>query len=497
MNVDLRLELMIPEFIVVGTAIVVLVLDAVLHRPHANPDDGPRALTAWLSFAGCLGASAWLLFVLVGEGSATSFGGLFLLDPFSVFFKVVVLVGAGLSLLLSDAWLRQHRLPSGASHALVLLSTAGMMYVVSAGDLLMLFLGLEVMSVPIYCLAASLRWDDRSVEAGVKYLVLGSFATAIFLFGLALLYAFIGLEGRSPGMGIALLHATISGYAGPLPLYAFAGGLLALVGLLFKISAAPFHMWTPDVYEGAPTAITAFMSVAVKATAAATLLRVFGGPVLEMMGLDGLMWGVAALTMIVGNVMALVQDNVKRMLAYSSIAHGGYILVGLLAGSAEAEAGILYYALAYTVGNVAAFGVLVHLSRRGHDVQTLDDLAGAGVRHPWVGAVMIVAMLSLIGIPPFAGFFAKFTIFAAAVAEGLVGLTVLALISSAISVGCYLRPLVAMYMREPTAEAPPPQPLRLRLALAILLATAAVVGLGLVPGGALDWAAASTLLAAG
>ena len=497
MNVDLRFELMIPELIVIATALLVLVLDAVLQHKDSDPDDDPRALTAWLSFAGCVGAAGWLLYVLVGAEATTSFSGLFVLDPFAVFFKVVVLVGAGLSLLLSDAWLRQQRLPSGASHALVLLATAGMMYMVSAGDLVMLFLGLEVMSIPTYCLAASLRWDDRSVEAGVKYLVLGSFATAIFLFGLALLYAFVGLEGSEPGTSIALLHATITGYAGPLPLYAFAGGLLALVGLLFKISAAPFHLWTPDVYEGAPTAITAFMSVAVKATAAAVLLRVLGGPMLELLGLDGLLWGVAALTMIVGNVMALVQDNVKRMLAYSSIAHGGYILVGLLAGSDQAEAGILYYALAYTVGNVAAFGVLIHLSRRGHDVQTFDDLAGAGVRHPWAGAVMVVAMLSLIGIPPFAGFFAKFTVFAAAVAEGYLGLTILALITSAVSVGYYLRPLVVMYMREPTGEAPAAPTFRPRLALAILLATLAVVGLGLAPGATLDWAADSILVALG
>jgi NADH-quinone oxidoreductase subunit N len=497
MNVDLRFDLMIPEFIVIATAILVLLLDAALHRPDMDPERDPRALTAWLSFAGCVGAAGWLLFALVGDAAATSFAGLFVLDPFAVFFKVVVLVGAGLSLLLSDAWLRQQRLPSGASHALVLLATAGMMYMVSAGDLVMLFLGLEVMSIPIYCLAASLRWDDRSVEAGVKYLVLGSFATAIFLFGLALLYAFVGLEGTEPGTSIALLHATIAGYAGPLPLYAFAGGLLALVGLLFKISAAPFHMWTPDVYEGAPTAITAFMSVSVKATAAAVLLRVFGGPVLELLGLDGLLWGIAALTMIVGNVMALVQDNVKRMLAYSSIAHGGYILVGLLAGSAEAEAGVLYYVLAYTVGNIAAFGVLIHLSRRGHDVQTFDDLAGAASRFPWAGAVMVIAMLSLIGIPPFAGFFAKFTVFRAAVAEGFVGLTVLALITSAISVGYYLRPMIAMYMREPTGPVPASEPLRARLALAILLATLAVVALGLAPGSTLDWAAGSILVSAG
>jgi NADH-quinone oxidoreductase subunit N len=496
MNLDLDFGLMIPEFIIIGTALLVLILDAVLMPPGRDADDEPRALTAWLSFVGCLAAVVWLLSV-TWDAAGTSFGGLFVVDRFSIFFKVVVVTGAGLSLLLSDAWLRQQRLPSGASHALLLLATAGMMYMVSAGDLVMLFLGLEVMSIPIYCLAASLRWDDRSVEAGVKYLVLGSFATAIFLFGAALLYAFQGIEGDAPGMGIAQIHATVASQAGGVPIYAFAGALLLLVGLLFKISAAPFHMWTPDVYEGAPTPITAFMSVAVKATAVAVILRVFGGPVLQGLGLDGLMWGIAALTMIVGNVMALVQDNVKRMLAYSSIAHGGYLLVGVLAASPEAGTGVLYYALAYTFGNVAAFGVLVHLSRRGHDVQTFDDLSGLGSRFPLAGAVMLIAMLSLIGIPPFAGFFAKFTVFAAAVAEGYVGLTVLALITSAISVGYYLRPLVVMYMREPIDAPPASLPLRPRLLLGILVATAAVIGLGLMPGRTLDWAAASILAALG
>jgi len=206
---------------------------------------------------------------------------------------------------------------------------------------------------------------------------------------------------------------------------------------------------------------------------------------------------VAALTMIVGNVMALTQNNFKRMLAYSSIAHGGYILVGILAASPDAEAAVLYYVLAYTVGNMAAFGVLIHLSRQGHDVETLDHLRGLGTRYPWVGAVMVVAMLSLIGIPPFAGFFAKFAIFKAAVAEGFVGLTILGLLTSAVSVGYYLRPMIVMFM-EPETGTPSPAPaIQPRLVLGILVATIAVIGLGLMPGRYLDWAAASILVAAG
>ena len=499
MNMDLDFTLMIPEFIVIAAALAILLLDALRPGAHmdSSPEDDPRSATAWISVAGCAGAAAWILVSLWGEGTArVSFGGLFIVDAFGLFFKEVILIGAGLSLLLSDTWLRQQRMPSGAAHALLLLSTSGMMFMVSAGDLVMLFLGLEVMSIPIYCLAASLRWDDRSVEAGVKYLVLGSFATAVLLFGMALLYGFTGLEGAGASTKLVDIHATLAHHAGPLPMYAFAGGLLAFIGLLFKISAAPFHMWTPDVYEGAPTCFTAFMSVAVKATAAAVILRVFGGPVLGTLGLTGLLWGVAALTMIVGNVMALVQNNVKRMLAYSSIAHGGYILVGVLAASPEGDAAVLYYALAYTFGNIAAFGVLIHLSRQGHDVETFDQLRGLGTRFPLVGVVMLIAMLSLIGIPPFAGFFAKFAIFKAAVSSGYIGLTVLALITSAISVGYYLRPLVTMYMR-PEVGAPAPTPmLHPRLVLGIAIAVIAVVVLGLLPGRYLDWAASSVLVMA-
>jgi NADH-quinone oxidoreductase subunit N len=495
MNIDLDFSLMIPELILAGAAMLILLLDAFLRPPGPSTHEGdPRDITLGVSVLAVTVAAIWTITVLWSNGeSRSSFGGLFVIDGFALFFKEVVLIGAGLSLLLSDAWLRNHRIPSAAPHCLMLISTVGMMYMISAGDLVMLFLGLEVMSIPIYCLAASLRWDDRSVEAGVKYLVLGSFATALMLFGMALIYAFQGFEGGEATMSLSAIQATIVGHEGPLPLYAFGGGLLMLVGLLFKISAVPFHMWTPDVYEGAPTPVTAFMSVAVKATAAAVILRFFGGPVLEALGLQGLLWGVAALTMIVGNVMALVQDNVKRMLAYSSIAHGGYILVGVLAASPEGQVGVLYYVLAYTVANMAAFGVLIHLSRQGHDVQTFEQLRGLGARFPILGLVMAVAMLSLIGIPPFAGFFGKFVIFKAAIGSGYVGLTVLALLTSAISVAYYLRPMIAMFMQEERGAPAPAPALQPRLALAVAIAVIATVALGVMPDRYLEWASASVL----
>ena len=499
MPTDLHFSLMIPELVVLGSAVLVLLLDAVLHGGGPRPgEEDPRDTTLALSVVGCVVAAAWIPAVLWNiEGPRSSFNGLFVADRFSLFFKLVVLVGAALSLLLSDSWLRRRRLSSGAAHALVLFATSGMMYMVSAGDMVTLFLGLEVMSIPVYCLAALLRWEDRSVEAGVKYLVLGAFATAIMLFGFALLYGYQGLVGGVATTQLEPLQTTLMANAEALPLYARAGGLLVLIGLLFKISAAPFHMWTPDVYEGAPLPFVAFMSVAVKATAAAVLLRVFGGPLLAVLGLDGMLWVVAAFTMVVGNFMALVQDNVKRMLAYSSIAHGGYILVGVLAGSAEAQAGVLYYALAYTVGNVAAFAVLVYLSRQGHEAERFSDLQGLGARHPLVGGVMVLAMLSLTGIPPLVGFFGKFVIFKAAVAQGYVGLTILALLTSAVSFAYYLRPVIALFMRPTVGCEVAVIPVNRRVALCMGLTSLAICALGVFSESYLGWLSSAVLALAG
>ena len=492
---QLDFSLMIPEFILIAGALAVLIVDAMT---HSEDGDDPRAALTWISVGTTLAAVGWILAVLWGDGSPrVSFFHLFVVDAFSLFFKVVVLVGAGLSLLLSEAWLKNNRLRTGASHALILFSTVGMMYMVSAGDMVMLFLGLEIMSIPLYCLAGSQWWDDRSTEAAVKYLVLGSFGTALFLFGLAMLYAFQGLEGAEPSTRLDLLRMTLMERQGAMPLFATGGGLMLLAGLLFKISAAPLHMWTPDVYEGSPTPVTAFMSVAVKATTAAVLLRIFGGGVLERLDLDTVLWATAALTMIVGNVMALTQANVKRMLAYSSIAHGGYILVGVLAGTAQAEAGILYYVLAYTVANIAAFGVLIYLSSEGREVETFDDLRGTGTARPLLGLVMVISMLSLIGMPPFAGFFGKFAVFRAAIAEGWVGLSILAMITSAVSVGYYLRPIIAMFMKDPIGAAPQPASGNVRLVFAIGAAAAAIVVLGVLPDRYLEWAAASVLALGG
>jgi NADH-quinone oxidoreductase subunit N len=489
MTPSMDFNLMIPELALIAAGILVLLADAFL--PRKDAEDDPRGVSLGLVLLGIGVAIAWIVGPLWAlEGTELSFEGLFRIDRFALAFKLVVLAGTALSVLLCDTWLRNQRLQTGAFMALVLFSSSGMLYLISATDMVMLFVGLELMSIPMYCLAASLRWDDRSVEAGVKYLVLGSFATAIMLMGFALLFAFSGVYTgvATTRMDLIAAAAVEAGAAGELPAYAYLGGMLALVGLLFKISAVPFHMWTPDVYEGAPTSITAWMSVAVKTVTAAVLLRIFSGPVLDALSLGPILWAIAALTMFLGNTMALTQDNVKRMLAYSSVAHGGYMLVGILAGTSAGAAAVLWYAGAYTVATIAAFSVLIFLSRQGHEVETFDDLRGLGTKYVWLGAIMTISMLSLLGIPPLAGFFGKFSIFRAAVAEGYIVLTVIGVLTSAISVGYYLRPVIVMFMSERHEAAPSIDGRAWSVKLSLGVAAIATVLLGLLPSSTLDLA---------
>jgi NADH-quinone oxidoreductase subunit N len=480
-------SLLLAELLVVLAGTAILAVDAWRSDPEGHDESGPRSYS-WVSAAVLFGAAAW---ILMTNPRGESFLGLFVVDAFAAWVKVLALVGGGLGVLLLDDWLGRHRFGGAAAHALLLFSTSGMMFAVSAGDLVTLFLGIEVMSIPAYCLAAANRWDDRSVEAGVKYLVLGSFAAGVMLYGMGLLYGFQGMVGHEPSTSLlAIRQALVS--TPEVPGWASFGGLLLLAGLLFKVGAVPFHMWVPDVYEGAPTPVTAWMSAAIKTAAFAVILRLFAGKVVGALHLEAVLWVVAAMTMVVGNVMALGQDNVKRMLAYSSIAHAGYMLLGLLAGSRDGQAGILYYLAAYTGGTVLSFGVLLWLARAGHEVERFEDLRGLGQRYPWAGVGMVLAMLSLMGIPPLAGFFGKFQVFYAAVQKGYIVLAVLGVLTSAVSVAYYLRPILALWVDRPieTAPAAPGRaPLWVGLALAALL----VLGLGLVPSPVLEMAEDATL----
>ncbi len=429
-----------------------------------------------------------------GETGAvrTLFDGMLSADRFSIFCGQIFLLGAALSVLLAPGFMREHRFEFGEYYSLVCFGTAGMMVLAMATDLLAVFIGLETMSLAIYVLTGSWRRSPRSSEGAMKYFLVGAFATAVFLYGVALVY---GATGSVTFKGIAA--ATASAKLTPILVI---GMLLILSAFAFKIGAVPFHMWTPDAYEGAPSPVTAFMAAGVKAAGFATLLRIVGVAFVRpeltygASGWASILAVLAALTMTLGNLAALRQHNIKRLLAYSSISHAGYLLVGVVATSlvgAEARGPILFYLLAYTFTTVGSFGVVAWIGSRGDERLDLDDWAGLGRRHPAAALAMTVFLLSLGGFPPTAGFFAKFYVFRAALAKpGMLPLIIVAVLNSAVSVYYYLRVVTQMYFREPGARELSPNRAPGIIA-ALILATLGTFALGLFPGWVIDLASAA------
>jgi NADH-quinone oxidoreductase subunit N len=421
-------------------------------------------------------------------------------DNLTQFVTVVVCMGTGMSALLAGGYLREHALERGEFYALLLLSAFGAIVLAASTDLLSLFIGLETMSLGVYSMVAFRRGSPRAAEGGIKYFLLGSFAAAILLFGSALLY---GSTGHTDFTGIG--EVVRAGDAEPRLL--ILGMLMLLVGLLFKVSAVPFHMWTPDAYEGAVTPATTFMSVVVKAAAFAVMVRVvlvcFGDELSSSLstGWPGVLAALAAITMVYGNVAAAMQRSVKRMLAYSSIAHAGYILVGVVTLSSPdptvrqtAVSGVLFYLLAYTVSNVLAFGSLIAMGSYGKEAVSYEDLAGVGRRHPLVALPFIVGALSLMGFPPTAGFLGKWYVFSAAVASGdqLLWLVILGVLTSVIGAYYYLRVIVFMFMKAPEPGAPIAVPMRSGyVALALVLSGYFVLKMGVTPAHYIDMALAA------
>jgi NADH-quinone oxidoreductase subunit N len=418
-----------PLSAVVAGALTSLLLEAFMKK---RGREWP-VLAAVLSLfaAGVLIVRSW------GRG-LSSFGGRLSLDPLALLLMAVFVLVSAFVLLMSLQYSRRHAINLGQLCGLLLLATAGLMIMVSSTDWLVVFLGLEVLSVASYALAGLKRNDRASSEAAAKYFLLGSFAGAFFVFGLALLYGTTGRLDFGPGLA-----------AGAAP----AVGLgLILTALFFKIAIAPFHMWAPDVYDGAPTPVTVFLTIAPKAAGLAILIRVL--PPLIAGGGGASVFGpvvsvAAVLTMFAGNLAALRQTRIKRLLAYSAIAHSGYLLVAVVAGDAPS---LVFYLIAYLFMNAGAFGVLMAMSGEGVETGSIADLAGLGRRHPWLAASLAVFMLSLAGIPPTAGFLAKFYVFSAAVAKGQVLLAVAAVMASLVSVAYYLKVIVAMYMQEAGSE---------------------------------------------
>lgn len=428
-----------PEISLIIAGLILIVLDPIL-KESAKKNLYVLAL---------LGLAVGFILNLKRFGVAeTAFSGALSLDQFAAYFNIIFLLGAFLSVIIARDYLSNTNKYSNEFFALILFSTSGMMILSSAKEFMSLFLGFEIMSISVYILSAFNRKSARSTEAGIKYLILGGFSSAILLYGIALLY------GAS---GSVYLDEILRNFDPANPLF-LAGSALVLVGFIFKIGAFPLHQWVPDVYEGAPMPVTAFMSVGVKAAAFAILLRViFEGFSEIQISIMPVLWIVAVFTMVVGNIAAIAQKSIKRMLAYSSIAHAGYALVGVVAaygGDKLAVSSVIYYLFAYMFMNLGAFGVLAYLSRDGKECETFDDISGLWRKRPYIALALGIFMFSLAGIPPTLGFFAKYRLFLSAVQADFYWLAVIGILSGVVSTYYYLRVLVYAYMKEETTTFP-------------------------------------------
>jgi NADH-quinone oxidoreductase subunit N len=469
---DINLIPLLPATQVLLTALVVMLLDLFIK-------EGEKGLLAWVGLVGLALSGAET--VLLWGAQEVAFGDTLLLDNFALFFTQVFLVVAALTILSSIQYLRQTNIHQGEFYALILFATVGMILMAAANDLMVFFLGLETMSMAVYVLTGLWRASSQASEAAMKYFLMGAFATGFLLYGIALIY------GATGSTNLNQISAYLVEAPTDWPPYLVSGALLLLVGFAFKVGAVPFHFWVPDVYEGAPTPVTGFMSVAVKAAAFAGWARIV---LHKLSPLDSdwatPLWVLAIATMTLGNLLAISQSSVKRMLAYSSIAHAGYLLIAFVVGEEWGGLPLLFYILAYTFMTFGAFAVLTSLTDDERPRETYGDFAGLGFRRPFLGMAMSLFMLSLAGFPPLAGFAGKFYIFRSAVLSGHLDLAIIGVLNSLLSVIYYLRVIVAMYMEEGGVEGQSfgQSPY---LYIAVALAVAGTLYLGIVPAKALDW----------
>ncbi|MGH9504171.1 MAG: NADH-quinone oxidoreductase subunit N [Terriglobales bacterium] len=462
----------LPEIVLSVFGMAIMVLDPLVD------ERGSQKLLGLLALIGSVTAIAAAL--CQSQYPGLGFWGMIKVDGFSTFFHVLVTVIVTVVILSSYEYMQVQQIRAGEYYGLILFGAVGMCLMSSAVELVLIFIALEISSISTYVLAGFRRRAAISSEASLKYFLLGSFATAFFLYGVALMF------GATGSTSIAVIAEALR--SNQIPMLAFAGIAFMFVGLGFKVAAAPFHVWTPDVYEGAPAPVVGFMSTAPKAAAFAVLLRVMFE--VHAPGRLGLIWVTAALSMTLGNVGALVQQNVKRLLAYSSIAHAGYLLVAFAAMPDNGISAAMFYTASYAAMNVGAFAVVSHIAGPGERFVTLDDYAGLGRRSPLLAATLTIFLLSLIGIPMTGGFFAKFYVFSAALQANLVGLTIIGLLNSAVGAYYYLRIMVMMYMREAREEVPA-TPVSPALSVALAISVAATLYLGLLPGRVLDYASRS------
>lgn len=495
---DVSFGIIMPELIVGVAGVLVMLLDAFI-RPTQRWITGSLSL---IGLGAAAAASIWMWVSWTGI-PANNFNGMIVFDELRMSFTLIFLLVSALTILISMVWVENEKLPAGEFHSLLLFATVGMMLMASGNDLVIIFLGLEILSIATYVLAGFRRTDLRSNESSLKYFILGSFSSAFLLYGIALIYGATNTKGGLAGTtNITLIASQLNDSR--FPQLVFAGAAMMLVGFGFKIATAPFHVWTPDVYEGAPTPVTAFMAAGPKAAGFASFLRVFvfGFPffaaVTSVQGQVNTAWlnalvVMAILTMTIGNVAAIVQNNVKRMLAYSSIAHAGYALVGFVAaGSADnaeqrsaALSAVAFYMLTYAVMNLGAFAIVTLLARNNDRRTEVEDYNGIGFRAPALSFTLSLFLLSLLGLPLTAGFMGKIMVFGAALNAGYYALVVIGVLNTAASAYYYLRLIIVMFFRERTTEWSAPR-VPASLALAIVLTVLGVFYLGLFPGQVLD-----------
>jgi len=464
----------LPEIVLSLFGMAIMLIDPLVDERTS------QRLLGYIALAGSIAAIAATLYQSQYPG--VGFWGMIQVDSFSIFFHFLVVTITAVVILTSYEYMAVQQIRAGEYYGLILLGAVGMCLMSSAVELVLIFIALEISSISTYVLAGFRRRAAISSEASLKYFLLGSFATAFFLYGVAMMF------GATGSTSITVIGQVLR--SGQIPVLAYVGIALMFVGLGFKVAAAPFHVWTPDVYEGAPAPVVGFMSTAPKAASFAVLLRIMFET--NAPGRLWLIWVAAALSMTLGNVGALVQSNVKRLLAYSSIAHAGYTLVAFASLPNNGIPAAMFYTASYAAMNVGAFAVVSHFAGAGERYVSLDDYAGLGRRSPLLAATLTIFLLSLIGIPMTSGFFAKFYVFSAALQANLVGLTIIGVLNSAVGAYYYLRIIVMMYMREAREEAPA-APISASLGVALAISVAATLYLGILPGRVLEYAARSAV----
>jgi NADH-quinone oxidoreductase subunit N len=466
----------LPELVLSLFGMLIMIVDPLLDPESSHKSLGTIGLIGTLA---ALVSTFWM-----AQYPGTAFFNMVRVEGFSVFFHFLVIAIAAVSILTSYEYLAVQRIRAGEYYGLILFGTVGMCLMSSAIELVLIFIALEISSIATYILAGFLRRDAASSESSLKYFLLGSFATAFFLYGVALMFGATGstnIDAISQALRTGDVH---------MPELAYVATALIFVGFGFKVASVPFHVWTPDVYEGAPAPVTGLMSTGPKAAAFAVLLRVMFEA--NAPGRFWLIWVSAALTMTLGNICALVQNNVKRLLGYSSIAHAGYILVALAAQPELGTAAVMFYLASYAAMNVGAFAIVSHLAGAGEKYVTLEDYAGLGRKSPVLAATLTFFMMSLIGIPITGGFFAKFYVLTAALRSNVVALAIILALNSGVGAYYYLRIIVMMYMREPRSEARV-APLSAATGFAIAVCLLATLFLGVFPGSVLDYASSSAI----